>query len=314
MWLCGICNAQQQASEAGGYPQRPIRMIIPYPPGGSADLLARMIGQRLGGKLKQQVVIDNRAGGGGNIAAETASRANPDGYTLILSLSGLVTTAVVNPHTNYDPVRGFTPILLIARSPYRVVINPTLPARTIQEWFALVKAEPGRINYGTAGAGSAVHLSVELFKLMTRVDIVHVPYKGTGPAMTDLIGGQVHMLITGYPGALPHIKAGRLRALGVTGAKRLVAAPELPAIGETVKGYEVLSSYGLLLPLNTPKAIVARLHKETAATVRRSEVQEKLIALGFEPEGNTPAEFAAQLKNELSKWARVIKIAKVVVE
>jgi len=194
------------------------------------------------------------------------------------------------------------------------VVHPSVPAKTVADLVALAKAKPGTVNFASAGTGSTAHLAGELFKSLAAIDIVHVPYKGAGPALTDLIGGQVQMLITGYPGALPHIKAGRLRALGATGPKRMVAAPDLPTVGETVKGYDVTSAYGVLLPLRTPKAIVTRLHREVAAIVKKPDVREKLIALGFEPEGNTPAEFAAQIKSELAKWAKVIKTAGVKIE
>jgi tripartite-type tricarboxylate transporter receptor subunit TctC len=315
MSLCGICNAQLQASEASGYPQRPIRMIVPYPPGGGADILARLIGQRLGSNLKQQVVIDNRAGGGGNMAAEIASRANPDGYTLILSLSGLVTTAVVNPHTNYDPVRGFTPILLVARSPYRVVINPALPARTIQEWFALVKAEPGRFNYGTAGTGTAVHLSVELFKLMTKVDMLHVPYKGTGPAMADLIGGRIQMMFGGTLSSIPHEKAGRIRVLAVTSLQRRADSPEVPTLAETIApGYEAVEWFGILAPAGLPKPLLAKIHAELARAITAPDMKARLLADGMDVVAGIPEEFATLIQRDFAKWKRVVKETRIVAE
>ena len=296
------------------WPNRPIRLLVGYPPGGPADVTARLVAPYLSEALGQQIVIDNRSGAGGTVAAATLATAAPDGYTMGIVANGEMAISPNLRKVPYDPLKDFSPVSRIGANQLALVVHPSVQAKSVAELVALAKAKPGSVNFASAGTGSTAHLAGELFKSLAAIDIVHVPYKGAGPAMTDLIGGQVHMLITGYPGALPHIKAGRLRALGATGAKRLVAAPDLPAIGETVKGYEVLSSYGLLLPLHTSKAIVARLHKETAATVKRPEVREKLIALGFEPEGNTPAEFAAQLKVELDKWARVIKIAKVPVE
>ena len=301
-------------ASAQHYPNRPVRLLVGYPPGGPADVTARLVAPYLSEALGQQIVIDNRSGAGGTVAATTLAAAQPDGYTMGIVANGEMAISPNLRKLPYDPLKDFSPVSRIGANQLALVVHPSVQAKSVAELVALAKAKPGAVNFASAGTGSTAHLAGELFKSLAAIDIVHVPYKGAGPALTDLIGGQVHMLITGYPGALPHIKAGRLRALGVTGAKRLVAAPDLPSIGETVKGYEVLSSYGLLLPLHTPKTIVARLHKETAATVKRPEVQEKLIALGFEPEGNTPAEFAAQLKVELEKWAKVIKVANVKIE
>ena len=219
-----------------------------------------------------------------------------------------------NVSSRIRSIEWSTPVINVAAVPYALAVNPSVPARNVKELIALASRKAKYLSYGSSGSGSMSNLAAELFKHMSRTDIVHVPYKGAGPAMADLIGGQVQMLITGYPGALPHIKSGKLRALGVTGAKRLVAAPDLPTIGETVKGYECNSSYGVLLPARAPKDIVARLHREVAAIVRKPEVQERLVALGFDPEGNTPAEFAAQIRSELAKWAKVVKVAKVQVE
>jgi tripartite-type tricarboxylate transporter receptor subunit TctC len=302
------------AAVAQSYPNRPIRMLVGFPPGGPADVTARLVAPHLSEALGQQIVIDNRGGAGGTVAAMTLARAEPDGYTFSIAANGEMAISPNLRKLPYDPLRDFAPVSRIGSNQLALVVHPSVQAKSVAELVALAKAKPGTVNFASAGTGSTAHLAGELFKSLAAIDIVHVPYKGAGPAMTDLIGGQVHMLITGYPGALPHIKSGKLRALGVTGARRLIAAPELPTIGETVKGYEVTSSYGVLLPARAPQSIIARLHKETAATVRKPDVQEKLIALGFEPEGNTPAEYAAQLKSELAKWARVVKVAKVQIE
>jgi len=296
------------------YPNRPIRLLVGYPPGGPADVTARLVAPHLTEALGQQIVIDNRSGAGGTVAAQTLARAEPDGYTIGIVANGEMAISPNLRKLAYDPLKDFAPVSRIGVNQLALVVHPSVAAKSVGDLVALAKAKPGAVNFASAGTGSTAHLAGELFKSLAAIDIVHVPYKGAGPALTDLIGGQVQMLITGYPGALPHIKAGRLRALGATGAKRMIAAPDLPAIGETVKGYDVTSSYGLLLPVRASRALVARLHRETAAIVRKRDVQEKLIALGFEPEGNTPAEFAAQLKVELDKWAKVIKIAKVQVE
>jgi tripartite-type tricarboxylate transporter receptor subunit TctC len=302
------------AAHAQQYPNRPIRLLVGYPPGGPADVTARLVAPHLSEALGQQVVVDNRSGAGGTVAATTLARAEPDGYTVSIMANGELAISPNLRKVPYDPVRDFAPVSRIGVNQLVLVVHPSVPAKTVSELVALAKAKPHSINFASAGNGSTSHLAGELFRVLAAVDIVHVPYKGAGPALTDLIGGQVQMLITGYPGALPHIKAGRLRALGATGAKRLIAAPDLPTIGETVKGYEVTSSYGVLLPARTPRAIIDRLHRETAAIVKKAEVKERLIALGFEPEGNTPAEYAAQIKSEIAKWAKVVKIANVHLE
>ncbi len=296
------------------FPNRPIRLLVGYPPGGPADVTARLVSPGLAEALGQQIVVDNRSGAGGTVAATTLARAEPDGYTIGIMANGELAISPNLRKVPYDPVKDFSPASRIGVNQLALVIHPSVQAKTVADLVALAKSKPGSVNFASAGNGSTAHLAGELFKSLAAIDIVHVPYKGAGPAMTDLIGGQVHMLITGYPGALPHIKSGKLRALGVTGAKRLSAAPDLPTIGETVKGYEVTSSYGVLLPARTPQAIVSRLHRDTALVVKKPDVQEKLVALGFEPEGSTPQEYAAQIKVELAKWARVVKVAKVQTE
>ena len=304
-----VCCAA--AGFAQTYPNRPIRLLVGYPPGGPADVTARLVSPHLSEALGQQVVVDNRSGAGGTVAATTLAGAAPDGYTISIMANGELAISPNLRKVPYDPLRDFAPVSRIGVNQLALVVHPSVQAKSTGELVALAKAKPGSINFASAGNGSTAHLAGELFKVLAAIDIVHVPYKGAGPAMTDLIGGQVHMLITGYPGALPHIKSGKLRALGVTGGKRLQAAPELPTVGESVKGYEVTSSYGVLLPARSPEAIIARLHKEIAAVVRKTDVQEKLIALGFDPEGGTPADYAAAIKSELGKWARVVKTAKV---
>ena len=302
------------ASHAQQYPNRPIRLLVGYPPGGPADVTARLVAPSLAEALGQQVVVDNRSGAGGTVAAQTLATAAPDGYTVAIMANGELAISPNLRKVPYDPLRDFAPVSRIGVNQLALVVHPSVQAKSTSELVALAKAKPGSVNFASAGNGSTAHLAAELFKTLAAIDIVHVPYKGAGPAMTDLIGGQVHMLITGYPGALPHIKSGKLRALGVTGSKRLAAAPDLPTIGETVKGYECTSSYGVLLPARAPRTIVDRLHKETAAIVKKPDVHEKLVALGFDPEGGTPADYAVQIKSELAKWGKVVKMAKVQVE
>jgi tripartite-type tricarboxylate transporter receptor subunit TctC len=302
--LAGVSIAQPIA----GYPQRPVRVLIPYPPGGGTDILARAISAKLSANLKQQIVIDNRGGGGGNVAHELTARATPDGYTLMVAISAMLTNPAVNPRTNYDPVRDFTPLMLIARSPYRVVIHPGLPVNTMQEWVALAKAKPGSMNYGSAGSGSAIQLSVELFRMQTGITITHVPYKGTAPAITDLIAGQIQMMFAGTLSAAPHVKSGRIRALAVTSLKRRADSPELPTISETVlPGYEANEWFSVFAPAGLPKPLIDVLHAVLLKTVNDPEVKERLIANGMDFVGSTPAELGEVVKRDYAKWTRVVK-------
>ena len=297
------------------YPTKPIRMLVGFTPAGPTDLTARLAAQYLSEALGQQVIVDNRPGAGGTVAGSLLAQAQPDGYTIALGANGeMAISPNLRPNLAYHPVKDFVAISRIGSGQLVLLVHPGVAAKTVGDLIALAKAKPGTINFASSGTGSTAHLCAELFKHMAAIDIVHVPYKGAGPALTDLIGGQVQMLITGYSGAVPHIKAGKLRALGVTGSKRLVAAPDLPTIGETVKGYEAVSWYGIFAPARTPKPIVETLHRELAAMVKRPQVVERLIALGIEPEGTSPAEFAEQVKVEIAKWGRVVKIAKVPLE
>lgn len=298
------------AQAAADYPVRPIRVIVPYPPGGSTDIIARTINAKLATQLKQPLVIDNRGGGGGNVGHEIAARATPDGYTLLIAISAIVANPAVNPRTSYDPLRDFTPLMQIARSPYRLVIFPGVPANTIQEFVALAKAKPGSMNYGSAGAGSAVHLAAELFLMQTGIRMTHVPYKGTGPAMVDLIAGQIQMVLGGTLSTAPHTKAGRVRALAVTSLKRRADVPELPTLAETVApGYEAFEWFGVFAPAGLPKALSVRLHAELKQAANDAEVKDRLIANGMDFVGSTPAELADTLKRDYAKWSRLVKEA-----
>jgi tripartite-type tricarboxylate transporter receptor subunit TctC len=304
--LAAPASAQQ-------YPNKPIRMLVGYPPGGPADISARLVAPYLSEALGQQVVVDNRPGAGGTIAATLLSRAAPDGYTISVAGSEMV----ISPNLRkllYDPLKDFAPVSRIGANALALVVHPGIPAKSVAELIALAKAKPGTINFASSGIGSTAHLAGELLKSLAGIDIVHVSYKGAVAAMTELIGGHVQMLLTGYPGAAPHIQTGKLRVLAVTSTKPITAAPDVPTIDATVQGYEANTSYGVLLPARAPKAIIARLHQEISAFVKKPETREKLIAIGFEPDGNTPGEYAAQIKSELAKWAKVIKIAKVPVE
>ena len=297
------------------YPSRPIRMLVGFTPAGPTDLTARIAAQHLSETLGQQVIVDNRPAAGGAVAGMTLARADPDGYTLALGSGGEI---AIMPNLRqklaYDPLKDFAPISRIGTGQLVLLVHPGVAAKSTADLVALAKAKPGAINFASSGSGSTAHLAAELFKHMAAIDIVHVPYKGAGPALTDLISGQVQLLITGYSGAVSHIKSGKLRALGVTGSKRLTAAPELPTIAEAIKGYEVLAWYGIFAPARTPQPIIALLHKELAAMVKRPQIIERLVALGIEPEGNSPPAFAVQVNEESLKWAKIIKLAKVPLE
>lgn len=306
--MSGLGWAQQPAD----YPQRPIRMIVPFAPGGSVDLLARLLAGKLSASLNQQVIVDNRAGGGGNIAAQLTAQASPDGYTLMTTISNIVTNPAVNPRVEYDPVRDFTPLLLFGRSPFRIVVTPKFPAGTIQEWHALVKAKPGTVNYASAGAGTGMHLTVELFKLTAKVDIVHVPYKGTGPALVDLTSGQIHMMFAGTLSAVGAVKAGRIRQLAVTSLKRSPESPDLPTVAETIlPGYEASEWFGVIAPGRMPKPMQARLHAEVLRAVNQPDIRSRLLGDGMEVYTGTPEQFSRVIKDDLAKWRRVVKETKI---
>jgi tripartite-type tricarboxylate transporter receptor subunit TctC len=283
-------------------------MLVPFAPGGTTDIVARLLAARLTSDVGQQVIVDNRGGGGGNIAAQTLAKAAPDGYTLMVTLSNIVTNPGVNPAVGYDPVREFTPVLLLGRAPYRVVVNPRVPAVTVQEWFALAKAKPGTLNYGSAGSGTSQHLSVELFKRQAGIDIVHVPYKGAGPAMTDLIGGQIHTMFAGMVSSRPHVKAGRLRALAVTGATRSSESPELPTIAETIlPGYEAGEWYAVVAPASMSKPLLARVQAAVARSVESSEVRDRLLGDGLNVLVGSSEQLGKVIRDDFAKWRRLAK-------
>ena len=306
-----MAPAVAQATEMK-YPTRPVRMLVSYPPGGPSDLTARLAAPHLSEALGQQFIVDNRGGAGGTLAVGLLTQAAPDGYTLLMSAGGEI---VIAPNLRlklpYDPTRDIIPISRVGSSQLALVVHPSVAAKSVKELIVLAKAKPGSINFASAGSGSTAHLAGEQFKFLAGIDIVHIAYKGAGPALTDLIAGQVQMLISAYSSAFPHIKAGKLRALGVTGTKRIASAPDLPTIAETVPGYEVLSWYGLHAPKGTPPAIISRLHRELAAMTRKPEIAERLTVLGIEPEGNSPQEFLAQIKTEIASWGKVITAAKI---
>ena len=303
-------------AQAQDYPTKPIRLVVPFAAGGATDVLARLVGERLTASLGQQVVVDNRPGAGGNIGSDIVAKAEPDGYTILM---GAVGTHAINPSLYpkmpYDPVKDFAPVTLVASVPNVLVVNPEVPANSVQELIDLAKAKPGELNFASSGNGTSIHLSGELFKAMTGTDIVHVPYKGSGPAVTDLLGGQVQMMFDNMPSSLPHVKAGKLRALGVTSAKRSPALPEVPTIAEAgVPGYDATSWFGILAPAGTPEPVVTRLQGAIVQALGEPEMRQRMADLGAEPVGDTPAEFGQFIAAEIAKWAKVVNDAGVKLE
>ena len=304
------------AAAAQGYPAKPVRVVVPFPPSGGTDVIARVVLPKLGDELGQQVVIDNRVGANGNVGTEIVARAAPDGYVLLLNGSG---TLAVNPSLYsglpYDSVRDFAPVSLAVFQPFVLVVHPSVPARSVREFIALARARPGQLNFASSGSGSLAHLAGEIFKNMARVDMVHVPYKGAGLSVIDLIAGQVQLIFAGTPSVMPYVKSGKLRALGVTTAKRAAATPEVPTIAESgLPGFDVTGWYGLLAPSGTPAPLVARLNAALIAVLKQPEVRDKLVGLGLDVEVSTPQQFADFIKSEIAKYAKVVRAAGVRVD
>jgi tripartite-type tricarboxylate transporter receptor subunit TctC len=298
-------------ASAQAWPSKPIRIVVPFTPGGSTDILGRAIGQKLAESLGQQVIVENRPGAGGSIGAEAVARAAPDGYTLLMGHIGtLAVNPTLYPKLGYDPVKSFVPVAWVARVTNVLVVNPSVPAANVQELVKLARAQPGRLRYASGGNGSAAHLAVEYFKLQTQTDIVHVPYKGTGPAVTDLLGGQVEMMMSGAPALLPHVRAGKLRALGISSLQRAESFADLPTIAEAgVAGFEALQWYGLVAPAGTPEPIVARLNAEVNRALLTPELKTRLVSEGAEAAPATPQAFGAFIAAEIERWRPVIQKA-----
>jgi len=293
---------------AQSYPSKPIRLVLPYPPGGGTDVIARPLAQKLTEQLGQQVIVDNRGGAGGNIGMEFVAKSPADGYTLLFALTAqYAVNPSLYPKLPYDPVRDYAPISLLANAPYLLVVHPTLPAKSVAELVALVKARPGQLSYSSSGNGSGAHLAGEMLRSLARVEIVHVPYKGAGPAMPDLIAGQVQLSFITYTAAGPHIKTGRLRALGVTTAKRSPTLPDLPAIGETVAGYDSAVWYGFAAPAGTPLEIVSKLNAEVLRVLAAPDFRSRITLEAVSPIGSTPEEFGSFMKSEIVRWAKVVR-------
>ena len=297
-------------SMAQAYPTKPIRLIVPYAPGGGADILARAVGQKLSESFGQSVVPDNRAGGGGIVGADIVAKAAPDGYTLLFPSSAHTIVPSLYSKVPYDALKDFAPISQLTSQPYILGVHPSVSAKSAKELIALAKSKPGQLNYASGGSGTAPHLGGELLKNLAGIDLVHVPYKGGGPALLALMSGEVAMLFSSLPSTLPQMKAGKIRALAVSGKVRSSAAPELPTVAESgVPGFDVTNWYGVLAPANTPKAIIATLHAEIVRELNTPDLQARLASDGSDVVGSTPAAFAGDLKAEIVKWAKVVKIS-----
>jgi len=318
-WLSAVATAVAVIGSssvfAQAYPAKPIRLVVPFPPGGTTDILARAVGGELSKAWGQQVVIDNRPGAGGNIGSEVVAKSPPDGYTLLM---GTVGTHAINQSLYsklpYDPVKDFTPVTLVASVPNVLVVNAAFAEKNkisdVNSFIKYVKAHPGRLNMASSGNGTSIHLAGELFKSQTKTFMVHIPYRGSAPAITDLLGGQADLMFDNLPSAMPYIKAGRLKALGVTSAKASPALPDVPPIaqvGGDLTGFEASSWFGILAPTGTPADIVNKLQQEIAKALASPAVKEKLVAQGADPVGNTPEQFAAHIQAETRKWAAVVK-------
>jgi len=296
------------AAAAADYPSRPVRIIIGFPPGGATDLVSRLMAPKYVEIFKQQFIVDNRSGANGVIGSDLAAKAAPDGHTIHLATIGTLVISPAITRVPYDPIKDFAPISQAVALQNIFIVHPTLPAKSLQEMIALAKAKPGALNFATSGQGSPGHLAGELFKSMARVNIVHVPYKGGGPALIDLVAGHVEIFVAVISTAVPQVKAGKARALAVTGGKRAAALPDVPTVAETgIKGYEATNWYGYVAPADTPRPIIERLHKETVAILNMPDVREALLSRGIEAAPSSPAEFAAFVRAENAKWDKVIK-------
>ncbi len=298
------------AGWAQSYPVKPVRLLIGFAPGGGADIVARGISPRLVEALGQQIIVDNRPGANGIIAAELAAKAPPDGYTLLVAPGNYAFAPAMYAKLAFDMATAFAPVSLLAETPLLVVVHPSLPVKSIAQLVALAKARPGQLAYASGGIGGSAHLATELFRSLTQVDMVHVPYKGSGAAIADLIGGQVPLCICTLPSVFPHVKSGRLRALAVTTTRRSAAAPDIPTVAEAgVAGFEVTQWYGLLAPAGTPAAIIERLNADVGKALKHPDTRSRLQAEGAEPVGGSPQEFGAFFKAEIAKWTQILQKA-----
>lgn len=309
-WSALLILLVAQTLAAQPYPTRPIRLVIPYPPGGPTDFVGRAVGQKVSQALGQQIVVDNRPGAGTIIGSELVARAAPDGYTLLFGTGGGTFLApLMLPNVPYDPHRDFAPVSMLVQSPQVLVVHPSVAANSVSELVALAKAKPGALNFASVGTGTSPHLGGELFQSLAGIKLVHIPYKGTAPAVTDLISGQVHIMFTSMPTVLAHVQGGRLRLLGTGGAKRSAVIPETPPIAETLPGFDLVTWYGIFAPAHTPDAIIKRLNAEIVKALADPDIHGRLAAQGLEPAPTTPQELKRYTQQDSSRWARLIKAA-----
>ncbi|MBI3043872.1 MAG: tripartite tricarboxylate transporter substrate binding protein [Betaproteobacteria bacterium] len=309
--FAALLMIQPETASAQAYPQRPIRLVVPFAAGGGTDIAGRIVAQKLTSALGQSVIVDNRGGAGGVIGADIVAKASPDGYTLLMAANGPLAVA---PHVAkkmpYDPLKDFGPVSLVAIIPSIVVVHPSLPVRTIKELVALARAQPGKLNFGSPGRGTTNHLAMELLKTSANIQMTHIAYKGTGPAISDLIGGHVDLLSGDMPALLPHVKSGKLRALAVTTSKRSALLPDLPTVSESgIAGFESSGWFAILTPANAPDAIIQRLNAEMLKAIATDDMREKLSALGAEPTSSSPEQLRVHLGEQLAKWGKVVKSA-----
>ncbi|MBM3358162.1 MAG: tripartite tricarboxylate transporter substrate binding protein [Betaproteobacteria bacterium] len=310
--LCAalIAAAGGEALAQAGYPARPVRIIVPSSAGGGTDIIARIITPKLSERLGQQVVVDNRPGAGSIIGNEIAAKSPPDGYTLLMAISTIAIHPSSHKKLPYDALRDFAPVTQTVSAPNILVVHPSLPVKSVKELISLARARPGQLNFGSAGSGTNPHLSMELFLSMAGLKMVHIPYKGSAPAIIDLLAGHVVVMTATMLTGIPHVRSGRLRALGITGAKRSGAVPEIPTVAETgLPGYEAVQWYGVLVPAQTPRDMIARLHSELVAVLQSPDIKQKFLSDGADPIGNTPEEFARFIRSETDKWAKVVRAA-----
>jgi tripartite-type tricarboxylate transporter receptor subunit TctC len=299
---------------AADYPARPVRFVVPYPPGGTTDVLARIVAQWLSEKMGQQFIVENKPGGGNNIGTDFVAKSQPDGYTMLLVNPANGINATLYEKLPFNFLRDMAPVAGLVRTPNVMEVTPSLPVKTVAEFIAYCKANPGKLNMASSGSGTSVHLSGELFKSMTGCRMVHVPYKGAGPALTDLMAGQVHVIFDNLPSSLPFIKTGRLRALGVTSANREPSLPDLPTVGETVPGYEATAWFGIAMPRGTPREAIEKVNAEVNRALADPKMRERLAELGGAPLEGTPEDFGNVIRAETEKWAKVVKASGAKVE
>ncbi len=306
--VVGVVGAGEAMAQPK-FPSKPVRLILAFPPGGASDFAGRLLAQRMSDGWGQTVVVENRAGAGGNVGAEVAARATPDGYTMMLANNAiLVANPALYPKLNYDPARDFIPVTLVALQPNVLVVHPSLPVKSVKELIALAKRRPGQLNYASSGVGLAAHLAGELFNSMAGVNMVHVPYKGAGPALADLIGGQTQVMFATATSVIPQIKAGKLRALATTAPKRSIGFEDLPTVSEAgVAGFDATSWHGIVVPTGTPRPIVDQISAAVNTALKNPDLREKFLTAGAEPVGGTPEQFAAYIKGEVPRWVEVIR-------